>query len=330
MTGKYKSKIYLFFDNHYRQRDSMSSEIKDGKFYFKGTVITPVLGRLHLDQTSTIADFYFDGDTTYVHCTNRITTFVNEKKQKDTLNNLTISNVKGSSTQDLIIGFETWQKELKKSSESDKQKNEAYYEKLLLFVQDHPKSKASLFLLGKATSLSYVQAMQVSKLIDTSLKSSYEAGSVSELLTMLHNKPEKIANRAIGAAFHNVILSDTAGNAIDTKQFRGKYVLIEFWASWCGPCRAANSSLIKLHDELGGKKFEIVGISADEHIEFWKEAIIKDKMNWPQLLEGRHGKLSSFYNINAIPSNILLDKEGKIMGVDLSAREIEKRIKNSS
>jgi len=327
ITGKYNSKIYLFFDNHYRQRDSISSEIKNGKFYFKGNIIMPVLGRLHLDQESLIADFYIDNDSIYVHCINTINISVNKKKEKDTLNQLVLSDVKGSPTQDLINGFETWLNKLKKSGKPEKEKNKDYYEKLLRFVEDHPKSKASLFLLARATSLDYVQAMQINSLIDTSLNHTYETNSVEELLTRLNNKPEKMANRAMGAAFHDVILPDTSGNAMETKQFRGKYTLIEFWASWCGPCREANPSLKILYDKFKRRNFEIVGISADEDKGYWKKAIIEDKLNWPQLLEGAHGKLSSLYDIRSIPSNILLDKEGKIAGLDLSIKEIEKRIK---
>src|SRR6266513_6012527 len=72
ITGKYKSKIYLFFENHYRQRDSLSSEIQKGEFYFRGNVVMPVLARLHMDQASLIGDFYIDSSRTYVTCkTNR-------------------------------------------------------------------------------------------------------------------------------------------------------------------------------------------------------------------------------------------------------------------
>src|SRR5206468_3531031 len=93
ITGRYQSKMYLFFEGNYAQKDSLSSEIKNGKFYFKVKSSLPVLARLHMDQESWIADFYVDGPRTHLNCRTNIR-YIN--KSRDTLNELTISSVRGS------------------------------------------------------------------------------------------------------------------------------------------------------------------------------------------------------------------------------------------
>ena len=123
-----------------------------------------------------------------------------------------------------------------------------------------------------------------------------------------------------------MILKDTSGHDIDPEIFRNKYVLMNFWASWCKPCRASNAELKVLYDKYRGKGFEIVGISIDEQKLPWKKAIVQDGMKWPQLNDekGVQGTLCKYYDITGVPVKILLDNLGQIVGFDLSVDEIQK------
>ena len=213
ITGNFNSKIYLFFDGTYKQKDSISSEIKDGKFYFKGKATMPIQARLHMDQQSFISDVYIDNSHTYIKCTTKMDITNNGQ---DTLNMLGILSVKGSATDKLKSDFEAWLLNLKKSKANDGEKREAYYQKLAAFIKKHPKNKVSMYLLGKASTLSYSQVKELNSLIDTSLNKTFEAKTVKSQLNQL----DKSKNYAVGVGFQDFVLRDSSGNEIDTKQFK--------------------------------------------------------------------------------------------------------------
>ena len=324
ITGNFNSKIYLFFDGNYKQRDSISTEIKDGKFYFKGSAPMPIQARLHMDQHSLICDIYIENTQTYIKCTTEIQVY---NKGQDTLNMLSVTSVKGSAMNQLKMDFESSLEKINKSKISDEEKREAYYQHLFAFIKKHPKSKVSPYLLGKASSLFYSQVKQLNVFIDTSLNKTFEAKSVTRLLNQL----DKSKNSAIGVAFNDVVLKDSSGHDVDTKQFRDKCTLIVFWASWCEPCRIEHPDLNNLYTKYKDKGFEMVGISLDKDKEKWKQAIIKDQLGWTQIIDPNafEGEIARYYGIEAIPDNFLLDKAGKIIGVSLTAKELEAAIEKT-
>lgn len=321
ITGDYNSKIYLFFEGNYRQRDSISSEIKDGKFYFKGKVTMPIQARLHLGRQSFLNDIYIDNSQTYIKCMTKMEITNN---RQDTMNMLSVVSVKGSATDKLKSDFEMWLKNLKDLKAPNEEKIEVYYQELAGFIRKHPKNKVSSYLLGKASTLSYLQVKELSALIDTSLDKTFETKSIKKLLNQL----DKSKNSAIGGAFQNFILRDSNDHEVDTKQFKGKYILIVCWASWCKSCRIEHPDLNLLYKKYKDKDFEMVGISFDRDKQKWKQAIEKDQLNWKQTVapDAFEGEMAKYYAIEAIPANFLLDKEGKIMGVDLTPEEIEAMI----
>ena len=243
---------------------------------------------------------------------------------QDTLNMLSIVGVEGSVTDKLKTDFETWLGNLKKSQASGGEKSEAYFQKLSGFIRKYPKNKVSSYLLGKASTLSYLQVKELNTLLDTSLTKTFEAKSVKSLLNQL----EKSKNGAIGTAFKNFILRDSSGNEVDTKQFRGKYTLIVCWASWCKSCRTEHPDLNLLYRKYKDKGFEMIGVSFDEDKQKWKQAIAKDLLQWKQAIDpdAFEGEMARYYDIEAIPANFLLDKEGKIIGGGLNPAEIEAMI----
>lgn len=281
----------------------------------------PIQGRLHMDQQSLITDIYIDNSKTYIKCTTKMNIF---NKGQDTLNLLSVTSVKNSNTDKLKSEFETWLEKLKKSKTSDEDKREAYYEKLSDFIKKRPKNKLSPYLLGKASSLLYSQVKELCTLIDTSLNKTFETKSIKNLLNQL----DKSKNSAIGVVFQDFALKDSSGHEIDLKQFRGKYRLIVCWASWCKPCRVEHPDLNVLYEKYKGKGFEMIGVSLDKEKEKWTKAIIKDGLNWTQVIDQKvfDGEMAKYYGIEAIPTNFLLDKEGKILGVGLTPKEIEQMI----
>lgn len=317
ISGTYNSKIYFFYEGNYKKKDSISSEIKNGKFYFKARAPFPIQIRFHLDQQSYIRDIFIDSKKTFISCRNKIEIY---GTGKDTMNIFTIANVKGSKAESLKQDFEDWLMKLNASNKSDEEKREAYYDKLHDLVTRHPRSKVSAYLIGKASALRYSQVNALRSLLDSTLKNSFEEKSITQLL----NRLDKTKNKAIGTDFLNVTLKNNAGTPTGIRDFRGKYVLVDFWASWCKPCREMNPDLKELYVRLKDKSFEILGISFDKNESKWKEAIIKDGLPWMQLIDtkGFLGELGEHYDIESLPQNILIGKDGKIMGVTLSIEEI--------
>jgi len=125
-------------------------------------------------------------------------------------------------------------------------------------------------------------------------------------------------------------LRDSSGNEINTKQFNGKYTLIVCWTSWCTPCRAEHPDLNVLYKKYKDKGFVIVGVSLDRDKQMWKQAIAKDQLLWPQLIDPNafDGEMAKYYGIEGVPASYLLDKDGKIVGVGLTSEKIEATIKN--
>ena len=119
------------------------------------------------------------------------------------------------------------------------------------------------------------------------------------------------------------------GEELELKNFAGKYVLVDFWASWCGPCRREMPNVVKLYKECKGKNFEIVGISLDQDEQKWKAAVKEMGMKWPQACDFQvwYGKTARMYNVNAVPYTVLINPEGKVEAINLRGEELIKTIK---
>jgi peroxiredoxin len=135
---------------------------------------------------------------------------------------------------------------------------------------------------------------------------------------------------AVGAMAPDFAEADTSGKMLSLSSFKGKYVLVDFWASWCGPCRAENPNVVKAFNNYKGKNFTILGVSLDRpgKRDAWVNAIKHDGLTWNHVsdLKFWDNDAAKLYGIQAIPQNLLIDPTGKIIAKDLFGEDLEKKL----
>jgi peroxiredoxin len=135
----------------------------------------------------------------------------------------------------------------------------------------------------------------------------------------------------VGKQVPDFSLPDANGHPISLASYRGKYVLVDFWASWCGPCRAENPNVVKVHNEFRDKKnFAILGVSLDKDKDEWQKAIQQDGLDWKQIsdLKFWNSKAVSTFQFEGIPFNLLIDPQGKVIASALRGEELENKLKD--
>ncbi len=143
-----------------------------------------------------------------------------------------------------------------------------------------------------------------------------------------NNLMEGLKKLPPGSAAPEINMPTPEGKMISLSSLKGRVVLLDFWASWCQPCRRENPNIVNLYNKFKGKEFIILGISLDNNIAAWKTAIQADKLSWIQVsdLKKWESSVVKEYNIEAIPYNVLIDKEGKIVAKGLRTDDIELRL----
>ena len=134
---------------------------------------------------------------------------------------------------------------------------------------------------------------------------------------------------AIGQPAPEIALADPKGKIITLSSFKGKYVLVDFWASWCGPCRGENPNVVEAYEKFKKKNFTILGVSLDDSKEDWEDAIKTDNLNWQHIsdLKKWESTVVSTYKIEGIPYNVLVDPNGIVIATELRGSALEETLK---
>ncbi len=309
-------------------------EMVDGVFTFTGSVEAPELYFAVVDGKQQPAVFFVSN--------NKITITGN-------VDNLAEAEIKGSESTELFNKFndevpgqdraEELQQEFQMaymSQDADKQKliqeemqsimedQRAYFK---TFVDANTDNACGLFLASQmAPSLDLEELRALIGKFESSMADHVYLTEIKDLLGPLEEFEKAQAATAEGAVAPDFTLKNTDGEDVSLSDFRGSYVLVDFWASWCAPCRQENPNVVKAYKAYNSKGFEVLSVSVDRDTEAWKKAIKEDGLTWTQVHADEASGVAKDYGIQSIPSTFLLDKEGKIIAKNLRGEALESKL----
>ncbi|PVD51407.1 alkyl hydroperoxide reductase [Terrimonas sp.] len=316
-------------------RISDSSKVVDGKYSFKGMLDEPTLGRITagLSKNNAAEDIatsiYLQPGNISVTSTGSFTSIA----------------VKGSSAHDDFKKFEdiiqpysdtmryyyqvysearqTGNTAKMQEIQSKAMKLEAYIkEKVFVpYIKNNPSSPVSFFVLQQYAG-NDIDVNKVEPLFATLSPAVQNLSSAKQLKERINIEKRT----AIGQIAADFTQNDTLGNPVKLSSLRGKYLLVDFWASWCGPCRQENPNVVNVYNKFKDKGFTVLGVSLDKQNakDAWLKAIHDDNLTWTHVsdLQFWNNAAARLYGIESIPQNFLLDPQGKIIGKNLRGAEL--------
>jgi len=290
---------FLYLVDVSAQKVIDSTKVENNSFYFQT--------KLPKSPLNTVLE-------TKDHSQYRFLWLENKKMNFDgTGTDLKHANITGSETETLK---QSLRNKLEGLSMDERKKKE------IEFIKSNPNSIASAATLSVYTrSWGKEKIKELFELLSTENKESEYGKSISKYLE-LNRSP------IVGDKYVDFEMEDTNGERKKLSDFNGKIVLLEFWASNCGPCRKENPNLVKTYEKYHSKGFEVFAVSQDIKRSSWLNAIEKDKLPWVQVsdLKGRDNTAFNIYGISAIPWNFLIDKDGTIIDKNLRGDRLNKRL----
>lgn len=306
----------------------------DGKFEFKHATAYPNLFKLRTGEQ--IYDFIAQNGDAITFKTDLAdsshTYQINGSAESEKIKEYNaISNTYGEKNSKLVAEYQ--EKAAHGNSDSllkiyqpvfQKNVNE-YNGEVLKFVKANSKSLAGFYAATSVDPIRYeADLVEYADEIKGDFKTN---PAVQKFVTqMMLAKPLSVGNKA-----PEFIANDVNGKPVKLTGYKGKYVLVDFWASWCAPCRAENPNVVKLYNQYHDKGMNVLGVSIDTDKKQWQGAIAADKLNWVHVsdLQRFDGPTEKLYHIEAIPSNYFIDPQGNIIAKNITGTDLEEMLKKT-
>lgn len=321
------------------------AKVLNGRFVINGTITEPVVATLSLQEVNPPAGKEFDYDE---YQANNLQLFLDEGTVTVVANGkLKDAKVSGSA---ITNDFASYQQQVKLLKQLENELGKTYYEygkkknaavsnglmkmydqlgNVFLaeqekYIRNNPSSPVSLFFVQEALGfdMDAAKAEPLFRLLSPALQNSAKGKEIQEQIA-IGNKSK------VGTEAENFTQPDANGNPVPLQSLRGKYVLVDFWASWCGPCRAESPNLVKAYQQYKSRNFEILSITLDQSRDKWLKAVTEDGYTWPQVgdLKGWENQAARQFGVMGIPFNFLLDPNGVIIARNLRGDALEQKLK---
>ncbi len=310
-----------------------TATIKAGSFIFEGVVETPELYFVIIEgQQQPLVVFAENGNI----------------KINGDINNIDEAKVTGSKSHDLFKKFNDDMPNLKRANEirdeymqaqmgGDQEKMAALGEEMNSIIEnqraymkeftfknvDNP--VGAFMALNVVNMLEFEEVDSLLSLLEVKQPNHVYVADLKQIIEPMRAQQLALEAVKVGKEAPAFTLTDKDGKEVSLESFRGKYVLIDFWASWCQPCRLENPNVVKAYHAYNKKGFEIIGVSVDRDADAWLKAIKDDGLVWAQVSDSE-GTVAEQYAVQTIPNTLLLDKDGVIIATNLRGDALEEKL----
>lgn len=323
-----------------------SAKVQDGKFELKGKVKEPSMFALYIKDIQQPVPFIMESGEIVVKI-DKDSIWKSKISGTDSNDSFQEFNDKSNAIQKRMVDYQN--KNIQKLMEAQQKKDNITIESLKsgyvkiqkemddymnIYPDENPNSYISLLLVERlfnSQDFKYEKVKKTFENLNEELRNTTKGKAISEKLKTIEKNMknpaavEKLNSLKLAPDFS---AKSPSGTTISLKESLGKVTIIDFWASWCGPCRKENPNVVALYNEFHSKGLNIIGVSLDDDATKWKDAIAKDKLTWNQVsnLKGFEDPIAIKYDIQQIPTTFVLDSKGNIVAKDLRGDELKAKV----